>query len=43
MLEANIEALRNDFESAAEELSILKATEDLRTTIEKNDHGRNKK
>ena len=43
VLEANIEALRNDFESAAEELSILKATEDLRTTIEKNDHGRNKK
>ena len=29
VLEANIEALRNDFESAVEELSILKATEGL--------------
>jgi len=29
VLEANIEALRNEFESAQEELSILKATEEL--------------
>lgn len=29
VLEANIEALKNDFESAVEELSILKATESL--------------
>ncbi|WP_417941164.1 circadian clock protein KaiC [Flavobacterium sp. RS13.1] len=29
VLEANIEALRNEFESAEEELSVLKATEEL--------------
>ena len=31
VLEANIEALRNEFESAQEELSILKATEELQS------------
>ena len=33
VLEANIEALRNEFESAQEELSILKATEALHTEL----------
>lgn len=33
VLEANIEALRTEFESVAEELSILKATEDLQGKI----------
>ena len=32
VLEANIEALKNEFESAVEELSILKANEDLEVT-----------
>ena len=40
VLEANIEALRNEFESAAEELSILKATEEMRRDIEKADDQR---
>ncbi|CAM3544091.1 circadian clock protein KaiC [Flavobacterium chungbukense] len=33
VLEANIEALRNEFESAEEELSILKATEELQEKL----------
>jgi circadian clock protein KaiC len=33
VLEANIEALRNEFESAQEELSILKATEELQEQL----------
>lgn len=33
LLEANIEALRTEFESAAEELSILKATEELQEKL----------
>ncbi|KQX15352.1 circadian clock protein KaiC [Flavobacterium sp. Root420] len=33
VLEANIEALRNEFESAQEELSILKATEELQAQL----------
>lgn len=33
VLEANIEALRNEFESAEEELSILKATEELQAKL----------
>ncbi|PXY46767.1 circadian clock protein KaiC [Flavobacterium hydrophilum] len=33
VLEANIEALRNEFESAQEELSILKATEELQEKL----------
>ncbi|MDP5202248.1 circadian clock protein KaiC [Flavobacterium sp. DG2-3] len=33
VLEANIEALKNEFESAEEELSILKATEELNKNI----------
>jgi circadian clock protein KaiC len=33
VLEANIEALRNEFESAAEELSMLKATEELQARL----------
>lgn len=36
VLEANIEALRNEFESAEEELSILKATEELQEKIASN-------
>lgn len=33
VLEANIEALKNEFESAEEELSILKATEELQARL----------
>jgi len=33
VLEANIEALRNEFESAEEELSILRATEELQAKL----------
>lgn len=33
LLEANIEALRTEFESAAEELSVLKATEELQEKL----------
>lgn len=33
ILEANIEALRNEFESAAEELSLLKASEELQAKL----------
>lgn len=33
VLEANIEALKNEFESVAEELSILKANEDLQNKL----------
>mgnify|MGYP006186768443 CR=1 FL=1 len=33
VLEANIEALRTEFESAEEELSILKATEELQEKL----------
>jgi circadian clock protein KaiC len=33
VLEANIEALKNEFESAEEELSILKATEELQAKL----------
>jgi circadian clock protein KaiC len=35
VLEANIEALKNEFESVAEELSILKATEALQAEVSK--------
>ena len=35
VLEANIEALKNEFESVQEELSILKATEDLQANASK--------
>ncbi len=38
VLEANIEALRKEFESAAEELSILKGTQDMRRNIERNEY-----
>ena len=33
VLEANIDALKNEFESVVEELGILKATEDLQVKI----------
>jgi len=33
LLEANIEALKNEFESVVEELSILKATEELHAKV----------
>lgn len=33
ILEANIEALKNEFESAEEELNILKATEELQEKL----------
>ncbi len=36
VLEANIEALKNEFESAEEELSILKATEELQAKLSSN-------
>jgi circadian clock protein KaiC len=36
VLQANIEALRNEFESAEEELSILKATELLHEKLSSN-------
>ncbi|MFC6096722.1 circadian clock protein KaiC [Flavobacterium qiangtangense] len=44
VLEANIETLRNDFESAVEELSILKANEGLKASAsgEKNTKGKKK-
>ena len=42
ILEANIEALKNDFESAVEELSILKANEDLEATASKITKGKKK-
>ncbi len=38
VLEANIEALRTEFESVQEELSILKATEDLQTKLSSVEH-----
>ena len=42
ILEANIEALKNDFESAVEELSILKANEGLEATASKITKGKKK-
>lgn len=43
VLEANIEALRSEFESVQEELSILKATEDLQARLSLNNNDTDKK
>ena len=40
VLEANIEALKNEFESVAEELSLLKATEDLQAKLSNKEKGK---
>jgi len=43
VLEANIAALKNEFESAVEELGILKATEDLHNIITSNNNAKGRK
>jgi circadian clock protein KaiC len=43
VLEANIEALRNEFESAQEELSIMKANEQIQANLAANDSKTKKK
>jgi len=43
ILEANIEALKNEFESVVEELSILKASEALQTNVAEGNLPKNKK
>lgn len=40
VLEANIEALRSEFESVKEELSILKAAEELQSKLSVNENGK---
>lgn len=43
ILEANIEALKNEFESVVEELSILKASEELQNKTTQENLSKNKK
>ncbi|MGK4569226.1 circadian clock protein KaiC [Flavobacterium sp. 3HN19-14] len=43
VLEANIDALKNEFESVVEELSILKQTEDMQNSLGSNQTSKSKK